>query len=227
MKRFFLGIATLVALTFSVASSAFTLDEFSGNPGDSIYNDTGAKFVSLTDFSQDPQSAPMIEMSADILSIYQHDYIIGIFDAVTHVELNVLDTFLGDVSSNVLFSGGSATSDIDSAAVGYTFGFFIRFYEDIGGGVISSEEYYSDDTVEDMFSIFYSPFGIASTNFSEVALGVGVPGSNGTAGVSLVAMNDVVPVATPLPAAVWLFGPALIGLLGLGRRRAATTGASA
>ncbi len=225
MKRFFLGIATLVALTFSVASSALTLDEFSGNPGDSIYNDTGAQYVSLSDFSKDPRSAPMLEINSNILTQYAHDYIIGIFDAVTHAELNVIDTFAGITSSNVLFGAGTATSDLGSAAIGYTFGFFIRFYGDIGGGIMSEETYFSDDTPMDSFSIFHNPYGFASTNFSEVALGVGVPGSNGTQGIALVGVHDVAPV--PIPAAAWLFGSAAIGLLGLGRRRKVVTGVSA
>ncbi len=217
MKRLFLGAAALGALVFSVTSSALTLDYYTGVGGDSAYNDTGAQYVQLTDITP-PASAPMIELTSSILSTYNHDYIVGIFDANTRTELNVLDTYLGTTSSNVIFDliGGTATSGLGTSAVGTTFGFFIRFYDDIGGGVLTGEDYFSD-TLSDVFSIFYDPFGIASTGYSELALGIGGPGTQGHA---LVSVHDVAPV--PLPAAVWLFGSALAGLLGFGRRRVGT-----
>ncbi len=221
MKRLFLGIITLVALTFSVTSSALTLDYFTGVAGDIAYDDTGARYVYLTDLT-DPQSAPMIELSTTILSDYQHDYIIGVFDAVTRVELNVLDTYQTVTLSNLTFSGGMATSALGSAAVDTVFGFFIRFYTDMGGGTLSSEVYYSDDS-PDVFSIFYDPLGIASTGtYAEVALGIGDDDTNGHA---LISVQDVAPV--PLPAAAWLFGSAVVALLGLGRRGRSAVGASA
>jgi hypothetical protein len=156
----------------------------------------------------------MIEFSSTILSDYAQDYVIGIFDFATRVELNVLDTHMGTTSSNVIFDlvTGSATSDLGAAQIGSTFGFFIRYYENIGGGVISGEEYFSD-AADDAFSVFYNPLGIASTGFSEVALGIGGPNTDGHA---LVSMHDVAPV--PLPTALLLFGSALAGFVGFGRR---------
>ncbi len=226
MKRLFLGITTLLALTFSVTSSALTLDYFTGLPGDSVYNDTGAQYVDLTDLT-DPQSAPMITINTDIPTVTGKDYVVGIFDKDTRIELNVLDSHLGVLASNIIFGSFTAQSSLGTAFVGKTFGFFIRFYTDDSSGLISKEEYYSDDGAGDLFSVFHDPAGVGSALFAELALGI--TGTTPGAGTwkSLISVNDVAPTATPLPAAAWLFGSAMVGLLGLGRRRQIATGASA
>ncbi len=230
MKRFFLGIATLVALTFSVASSALTLQDFNGNSGDAVYDDTGAQYVQVTDVD-DPASTPMIQLLSDVTTITGQNYIVGIFDRTTRVELDVLDTFANKTASNIIFdiAAGTATAfaiapsvDGTTAAIGDTFGFYIKFYADLVSGTLSGDAYYSDDSPTDLFSIFYDADAIASANQAEVALGIHDPAVGWKA---LISVQDVAPV--PLPAAAWLFGSALIGLLGLGRRRATSTGATA
>jgi hypothetical protein len=226
MKKLLLGMTTLVALTFSMASSALSLDYFSEDPTDAIYDDTGAQFVDLTDLIY-PASAPMVEISSNIQDIYPtQDYIIGIFDAVGN-ELDVLNTHDDNMSANVTFDiiGGTATSSFyGTSAMATTFGFYIRFFSGTPLGGSFGEAYYSNSTPDDMFNIFYDPDGIASTYYSETALGI--------AGLTdewktLIRVADVAPHTVPLPAAAWLFGSALLGLLGLGGRRKATTGASA
>jgi hypothetical protein len=217
MKRFFLGIATLLALTFSVASSALTLEDFTGNPADSIYNDTGAPYVKLTDLDE-PMTAPMLEVSADALGAgineYSPDYIIGIFDPTSGITLNVLDTAASILSNQLTFSAGGVVDDHGNFAnIGTTFGFFIEFHP-VGGPVTT----YTSDGSPDLFSIFHDPFGIILPDLvsSEVYLGIGGTGE-GPDGHALIMVRDVAPV--PVPAAVWLFGSAMIGLLGLGRRQ--------
>jgi hypothetical protein len=228
MKRFFLGIATLLALTFSVASSALTLEDFTGSTDDSGVNDTGAQYVTLSDTIY-PASAPMYRMKAD-LSALGANYVIGIFGpGPGGDELTVLDSAAGIYSSNVLFDVGAGTVEAlvrgvatDTANIGTTFGFFLKIY-DAGGGLTNS--YYSDDP-SDVFSLFYSPSGFVSTEYADLGLGIGDPLDTGDLRWSaLITVDDVRPV--PLPAAAWLFGSAILGLLGLGGRRKAATGASA
>lgn len=223
MKKFPMILMASALAVFLVAGSAMalTLDYFTGVAGDSQYSDTGAEYVFLTDL-QTPESAPMIELSSTILSIYDHDYIIGLFEwdgSSVVADLCVLDTFQSVTSSNVIFdlNTGTVTSAIDMATMGTTFGFFLQFYTDIGSGILSNEIYYSDDAVNggtDVFSIFYDPLGIASTGYSEVALGVGGPSTQGHA---LVSVDDVAPV--PEPASMLLLGSGLFGLAGIGRKK--------
>jgi hypothetical protein len=220
MKRFFLGIATLLALTFSMASSALTLEDFTGSPADSGVNDTGAQYVTLSDLV-DPASAPMFKLYTS-LGALGSEYIIGIFDpGPGGDELNILDSAAGIASANVLFdvAGGSVAAinnhvTTDTANIGTTFGFFLKTY-DAGGAMTNA--FYSDDP-SDVFSLFYSQNGFLSTDFTELALGIGDPTDPFEGWSALFGMDDVQPV--PLPAAAWLFGSAMIGLLGLGRRRA-------
>jgi hypothetical protein len=218
MKRFFLGIATLLALTFSVASSALTLEDFTGTPADSIYNDTGAQYVHVTDVTP-LQTVPMLDLSTSGLgagvSPYSPDYIIGIFDPNSGITLNVLDTAASISSNQLTFTATSVTESHGgtTANIGNTFGFFIEFHP-VGGGATST--YYSNGS-PDLFSIFHDPDGITSLGPStEVVLGIGGTGE-GPDGHALIMVRDV--AAVPVPAAVWLFGSAMIGLLGLGRRQ--------
>ncbi len=230
MKKLLLGMATLAALTFSVASSALTLGDF--NPGatlaDAALSDTGAQYVTLADTAND--SVFMITTGAAPLPTGSGDFVLGIFDPVTGDKLNVLDSKGIVPGSNALATitfdkiAGNAASQIDSGAMGTTFGFFIQFY---AGAVLSTDanDIYFSDAAADIFSIFYdSGAPIGSAMVSDVGLGIDFSGHD-PAWRTLVGVQDVAPV--PLPAAAWLFGSALLGLLGLGRRRQTATGVPA
>lgn len=226
MKKFskILVFSVLAVLLMTGSAMAITLDYFTGVPGDSVYNDTNAEYVYLTDLTV-PESAPMIELSSSILSIYNHDYQVGIFEydfnTNTLADLIVLDTYQNVTSSSVIFDSntGIVTSLLDSQLMGTTFGFFLQFYTGVGTGILSNEVYFSDPNVPlnyggDQFSIFYDPAGLASASYAEVALGLGSTGSQGHA---LVSVDDVAPISEP--ATMLLLGSCLIALVGISRKR--------
>jgi hypothetical protein len=211
MKKLSMIVVSMMLTVFLAGNAAaITMDFYSGNSADSVYDDTDAQYVYLTDLTV-PVSAPMIEINSTIPLTYKHDYIIGIFDMTGgySVDLAVLDTYQGITSSSVIFDipGGTAESLIDSGTMGTSFGFYIQFYEDIGSGSLSSEIYYSD-AINDVFHTFYDPAGIGSLSFAEMGLGIGGPT---TEGYTLVSVADVAPV--PEPMTILFLG---LGLLGVG-----------
>lgn len=224
MKKFnFIAVVFTAVLLMAGSSFALTLDYFTGNAAHAIYNDTGAEYVTLTD-PVDPASAPMIQLNTTILDVYAQDYIVGIFDFDTRTTLDVLDTFEDRTISNVVFNiaDGTATTkqgslEIDTAAIGSQFGFFLRFYSDDVNGILTNEMYWSDDT-DDVFSIFYDPNGIIipPSSISELALGIGGPGTQGHA---LISVEDVEPV--PEPGTLVLLGFGLMGVSAYIRKKKA------
>lgn len=220
-KRLLKGLALAVVGSLMMVSGALaeSLDYYTGNTSDSSYGDNGAEYFTLTDLTI-PRSTPTIQLSSDIVSVYGHDYTVGMYSwdgASITSTLRILDSYMGYLASNVIFDleAGTATSSVETAQMDTTFGFFIQFYTDDGSGILSSETYYTDDALGlgDAFSTFYDMNGIASVNFAEVALGIG---GAGTQGHALVSVDDIAPV--PEPATMLLFGAGLAGLAGLRRR---------
>jgi hypothetical protein len=217
MKKITTILAFLLLGSFLVAgnAAAIGLDYYTGNAADAAYQDTNQDYAHLTDLT-DPASAPMFQISTSIISSYQHDYVVGLFDydGSTVNTLDVLDTYKGVTSSNVIFDLGAGTADsnIDTSSINAgNFGFFIQFYTDDSSGVLSSVIYYSDSSINgdpDFFSFFYDRNGISAAGYAEMALGIGGPTTQGHA---LVSVADVAPV--PEPATMMLLG---FGILGLG-----------
>jgi len=221
MKKLFLLVTLGVFLCAGSAMALPTLDNYTYVPGDSVYSDTGASYVYLTELNESA-SAPMILIQETLTPDF--DYILAIYgydfsaDTVTDI-MTVMDSsdVNYDEKANVIFNvpGGTATSYdesnniIDSAPIGTTFGFLLYIYG-------SPELIFSDPTLNDgadYCGIYHNPIGLASLDFAETA----VVFAGGDEFV-LFSVDDVAP-AVPEPATMLLLGSGLIGLAAFGRKK--------
>lgn len=213
LKKVLLAMSGLLFAAGSASGMTFSpptlLDGFS------VYYDTGAEYVSLTDLTE-PASAPMKLLANSFGASFQ----IGVYGAGGlggSSSLAVIDTYQGVFSSNLLFDVGSGTasSGLDSGPLGTAFGLYFRPYTE--PGVLGDRVYYSDNDLGegDVFSIFHDPRGISSARYAEVVVGIELAGEQ-----ALFYMKDVAPAAVPLPTSLILFGSGLASLGLIARRKA-------
>ena len=150
-------------------------------------------------------------------------------------------------SSNVNFAGGprytTTGEDFPAVAGGYLFGdktiggspFDILFSIDVTDALFSFRTNpgtstftaFLDGALQETFMAATDAdqtpgryYGFENIIFDKITVSANT--SSGTNIIDNLQFNAASPSAVPVPAAVWLFGTALIGLVGFGRRRKAT-----
>ncbi len=216
MKKLLLGLGfalfsqQLLAVTTTVAGIDFldiantrgtTVGAYTTNfvptgsvNADSIVDSNGATWV----FSKD--STATLDLSFGLSP--------GAVFAVSDVDLSIL--FVGDAghSGTITLLGGDQSGSITQP---FSIGPGVNY---TGFNSVTSNPPAVNGGTQTTFGIFAANMNLAAA-FSGTFTGVQLDISNGSAVPSLVGTVAVVPV----PAAVWLFGSGLLGLVGVARRK--------
>ena len=111
-------------------------------------------------------------------------------------------TFLWDMKSNVAATQG---------------GIKLEYY-DIAGGLTTSGDHFFASTTDWASYSFTETISATAVSMKVVLLGID---ATSIYGFDNVCVNDCSTSAVPVPAAVWLFGSGLLGLVGVARRKKA------
>ena len=91
-------------------------------------------------------------------------------------------------------------------------------YIDAGGGVVTSGDHYFDSTTDWQSFSFTETVDANAVRMKIVLVGID---NSSIYGFDNVCVDDCSVAAVPVPAAVWLFGSGLLGLVGVARRKKA------
>lgn len=138
----------------------------------------------------------------------------GMMDATNSVAVNESTSVVGNVTSdasigsvwNNNFGGKFAGSFNNAGAIGDSLGFYL-FSETVASGSTT-------------IAVKYNPFTSAVNNGTLLADGSAAKWTLNAAG-DLSYSVAAAPAAVPVPAAVWLLGSGLVGMVGVARRKAA------
>jgi hypothetical protein len=198
MKKYYFGLLLLVLAVFTTEAEAITV---SVDPATQTIGAGSSTQVALTISGLGIGAAPSLS-TYDLNVAYDPSII-----TLTGVTFG--DPVLGDQLD--LFSLGSLTSSSDSPL-----------------GTINVFEL-SFDNPSDIDALQANAFTLATLSFntlasgtSSLALTINVLGdANGDPLTASTISSSITVSAVPVPAAVWLFGSGLLGLIGVARRKAA------
>ena len=231
-KTMLVAAAMTAAMSFSSLSSANLLTNGGFNDGDAFFGDlntqTGWTFINGT-------------FAVEDLNAF------GNFGPVSHDGDGQSVKMFGN-DALAIQSVAATAGTIYEASVwamnwtgnGFTdpfgeFGFLELAFFDAGGNFISAVQSFVDP-VDDGVNTYLAPQdGAEVTDWTEISVQLTAPAGTATAQVLIIHQlvgADAVPgggtlrwddaslTAVPVPAAAWLFGSALLGLAGIGRKRA-------
>ena len=211
------GFATL-ALSMQVNAAPFKPSDLAGSPYTGTYPEGGEIFsIKDTDGGIDDVVAVMrfenpnaALKTVNSFGIYKKDD--------TSVKLEVFagaDSVTGygktvewSTATNVCVQGGSCTNGINKNGFG--------FYLANPYGTLYSQKALNPSGIDQMLAYFVN--GIGGSDFI-LAWEDLANGGDGGYNDMVVGVHDV--AAVPVPAAIWLFGSALMGLVGVSRRKSA------
>ena len=151
----------------------------------------------------------------------------GIYDVGYSFSATVWagDDFLGSIYDNGSIYGLNASAEVDesdsigllfdSNDIGTTFTVYASLDTWVGNGELETQALRMEDVVfADLASASLSkePMELRPTAFADFS---------NTASFSFTGNGVIAPAAVPVPAAVWLFGSALFGLIGMRRKKSA------
>jgi hypothetical protein len=129
-------------------------------------------------------------------------------------EVNGDEQLIVDFGGQLLFVDGGSFLDLFAAANGDQEEISLKFF--VGGLEVGSPETFFGE------SVFPADGGWYSRTFTPVAadeVRVVFIGGNDNVGVGDAALAALRVQVVPIPAAAWLFGSALVGMVGMGRRK--------
>jgi len=210
-----MGVATL-ALTFSTTSMADLVpngDFESGGDDWGVETAAGASFTFPTSGGNSGGYLRMDNTSADWG---------GVAISTDDPAASLLSVFK-DGSGNGLVAGDSYNFLFDMQQTGAgAGGIKIESWGETGEISNSGDQIFAATSDWQSFSYNYTVADNA-TRLKIVLLGVGGGGEGRVFGFDNVCVDSCTPSEVPVPAAVWLFGSGLLGLVGVARRKKALT----
>jgi len=195
-----LGCTFIVMLMIMSTAKASQVNDFIG-----VYNAFNWTVTQSGDSNGTVDGSGLTES----LSIIEPDESLGGLGD-DHSEITLLTTAAGD---GIFRFDWSFDTNPDDCCSG------VNVYNGVGELLLDLGTADFDDAVDGVFSGSYSMSVLAGD-----IIGWGVFSTDSCCGSNILTISDFTapaPSAIPVPAAVWLFGTALIGLVGFGKRRKA------
>lgn len=207
VKNFFISIVFVSSVGFSATASAIFID-FDTKQDGTPYSGLGGSFpaneyngVVINDSDPGPgvtfvdQLNPL-NVGTSISGYYVN---VGAFDSTPQTQLTLDFT---TVVSDVSFDFANPTGDLTVSVF------------DISGGSLGVFNYSGEDPFINQAGFNYGAGSVVISGIGDIASVLIEPGLNQTLVIDNLNFSPV-----PIPAAVWLFGSGLIGLIGVARRK--------
>lgn len=209
MKKRILGLALTASLmTLSVGANALTVStsvDATSNPWDITTYQAGTYGISG---STGPTSVSGGGLDFSAGSVFNISFVSGSISLGAHPSLTVTD-INGIPSGHGGTTAGNSGQYFPSNSIGSSvlLGALIGTFADAGGNIVGNP-----------FAVGTGPVFVAPAGATQLLLGINDDIFGDNSGAFQIDVSQS-PAAVPVPAAVWLFGSAIVGLAGMRRKK--------